>query len=320
MYQGSTILITGGTGMIGKALTKALLEKDYNVIILTRNPEKQTVSTSKLSFSKWNVKEQTIDADAISKADYIIHLAGEGVAEKRWTKKRKQEIVDSRVDSGKLIVGSLKRIPNNVKAVVSASAIGWYGALTPNPSPRGGKGNRLQEFEESDPAANDFLGATCKQWEESIEPVIQMGKRLVKIRIGIVLSNEGGALLEFIKPLRFGLATILGSGKQIISWIHIDDLVRIYIAAIENENMKGVYNAVAPRPVSNKEFVLQLAKIKRGRFFVPIHVPSFIFKIVLGEMSIEVLKSATVSCNKIHFEGFTFLYPSLQAAFKQLFI
>ena len=329
MNQGSTVLITGGTGLIGKALTKALLEKNYNVIILTRkmrdtgygmrdsqsdNLSRIPDHESHIQYACWNVKEQTIDKDAISKTDYIIHLAGAGVGEKRWTKKRKQEIVDSRVDSGKLITDSLKKIPNKVKAVISASAIGWYGA---DASLSFGEG-RGEVFVETDTAANDFLGQTCKQWEESIEPVTRLGKRLVKLRTGIVLSNEGGALKEFLKPLRFGIATILGNGKQAISWIHIDDLVRIFIAAIENQNMTGTYNAVSPQPVSNKEFILQLAKIKRGRFFIPIYVPSFILKIVLGEMSIEVLKSATVSCDKIHFTGFSFLYPSLHAALKQL--
>jgi uncharacterized protein len=301
-----TILITGGTGMIGKALTSALLEKDHNVIIVSRNPEKYTASSSRVSYAGWNIADQTIDREAIAKSDYIIHLAGAGVADKRWTKKRKKEIVDSRVESGKLLVKALKENANNVKAVISASGIGWYG-----------EGNGPRKFEEPDPPADDFLGQTCKQWEESLEPVSLMGKRLVTLRTGIVLSNDGGVLKEFSKPLRFGIATILGNGKQIISWVDIDDLVRIYIAAIENEEMNGVYNAVAPAPVSNKELVLQLAKTKRGRFFIPIYVPSFILKIVLDEMSVEVLKSASVSCDKIHFTGFTFLYPSLQAAIKK---
>ncbi len=309
----STILITGGTGLIGKALTKALLDKNYNVIILTRNPDKQTVSTSRLSYTKWDVEKQVIDKDAIVRADYIVHLAGTGVAEKRWTKKRKKEIVSSRVESGKLIADTLRTFPNNVKAVVIASAIGFYG----RDSLSFGEGQG-EVFVETDLPANDFLGQTCKQWEESMETVTQLGKRLVKLRTGIVLSKEGGALKEFLKPMRFGIAAIPGSGKQVISWIHIDDLVRMYIAAIENENMNEVYNAVAPRPVSNKEFTLRLAKIKRGRFFVPIHVPSFILKLVLGEMSIEVLKSAKVSCEKIQQTGFVFQYPSIEAALKQL--
>ncbi|MBK5269766.1 MAG: DUF1731 domain-containing protein, partial [Bacteroidia bacterium] len=176
----------------------------------------------------------------------------------------------------------------------------------------------LRKFEESDPPSDDFLGRTCQLWEKSLEPLIGMGKRLVKFRTGIVLSNEGGALPEFTKPLNFGIASILGSGKQIISWLHIEDLVRMYITAIENSDMEGVYNAVAPSPVSNKELVLQLAKIKRGNFFIPIHVPAFLLKLILGELSIEVLKSALVSCDKIHFTGFTFHHPSLKSALQQL--
>jgi len=151
-----------------------------------------------------------------------------------------------------------------------------------------------------------------------MEPITKINKRLITFRTGIVLSNEGGALVEFKNPLKFGVAAILGSGKQVISWIHIDDLVRLYIAAIENENMNGIYNAVAPGTVSNKELTLQLARISRGKFFIPIKVPSFVLKLVLGEMSIEVLKSATVSCDKVHYTGFTFLYPSIEAALKAL--
>src|SRR5947207_11289621 len=233
-----TVLITGGTGMIGKALTKALLEKDYNVIIITRHPEKQTIATSKLGYAGWDIPNRTIDKEAITKSDYIIHLAGAGIADKRWTKKRKREIVDSRVKSGELLVKALKENANNVKAVISASAIGWY-LNPPHPLPLSinGEGRRPRKLEETDPPADDFLGQTCKQWEESLEPVIQLNKRLVKLRTGIVLSNEAGALPEFIKSIGFGIAPILSNGGQIISWIHIEDLVRIYLAAIENDNM-----------------------------------------------------------------------------------
>lgn len=295
--------------MIGKALSKALLQKDYKVIILTRNSKQLKIKNEKLKieYAEWNVEEQTIDENAVSKADYIVHLAGANVGEKRWTKKRKKEIVDSRVDSGKLVVESLKKIPNHVKAVVSASAMGYYGPDRKNNS----------AFQETDPPFSDFLGNTCQQWEKSIEPVMQLGKRLVLLRTGIVLSKEGGALPEYLKTLKFGLATVLGSGKQIVSWIHIDDLVNLYIYAIENEKLSGVFNAVAPNPVTNKEFVLTLAK-ERKKFFIPVKVPSFVLKIVLGEMSIEALKSATVSSEKIEKAGFKFLYPTVKSAFERI--
>ncbi|MBK9463797.1 MAG: TIGR01777 family protein [Chitinophagaceae bacterium] len=303
-----TVIITGGTGLVGKALGHALLAKGYHIIILTRtlpSTDHSPQSIKGIQYAKWDIESQTIDENAIASADYIIHLAGAGVADKRWTKKRKQEIVDSRVKSCKLLADSLKTISNKVKAVVSASAIGWYGPdrILPNPTP----------FAESDPADESFLGSTCRQWEESIEPVTQSGKRLVKLRIGIVLSKDGGALKEFIKPLKFGVAAILGSGKQIISWIHIDDLVRLFIMAMENETWQGTYNAVAPNPVSNKELTLQLAK-SRKKFFIPIHVPTFVLKIMLGEMSVEILKSATVSSKKVQKAGFQFSFPTIKDA------
>jgi uncharacterized protein (TIGR01777 family) len=250
-----------------------------------------------------------IDKLAIAESDYIIHLAGAGVAEKRWSRKRKVEIVTSRIQSSYLLVKSLTEIPNKVKAVISSSAIGWYGPDT-NKTEMG--------FAEDAPAHNDFLGETCLKWEQSIEPVTQLGIRLVKLRTGIVLSNKGGALKEFKKPLQFGLAAVLGSGKQIISWIHIDDLCRMFEYAIEHDTLKGSYNAVAPKPVTNKELTLTLAKKMKGNAYIIAPVPSFVLKLVLGEMSIEVLKSTTVSASKIKNAGFQFLYPSIDAALNEL--
>jgi uncharacterized protein (TIGR01777 family) len=196
-----------------------------------------------------------------------------------------------------------------VKAVVSASAIGWYGPDPQIPNPR--------PFVETDNADDTFLGRTCQQWEASIEPVIELGKRLVKLRTGIVLSEEGGAYPEFKKPLQFGSAAILGSGKQVVSWIHILDVVRMYIEAIENESWQGAFNAVAPTPVTNEQLVLAIAK-ESGRFYVPVHVAQFALKVALGEMSIEVLKSATVSSRKAQEAGFQFLFPSIEAAVQNL--
>jgi uncharacterized protein (TIGR01777 family) len=303
----ATVVITGGTGLIGTALTNALVQKGCDVIILSRN--KKHSQQLHVSYAVWNVKNQTVDEDAIKNADYIVHLAGTNVGEKRWTQKRKKEIVDSRVDSGKLLVKALKEIPNKVRAVISSSAMGYYGPdpQIPNPKP----------FVETEAPFHDFLATTVVQWESAIEPVKNLGKRLVLFRTGIVLSNEGGAYKEFKKPLKFGVASILGSGKQMVSWIHIDDLVRLYIEAIENEKWNGVYNAVAPNPVSNQQLIKEMAKQAKG-FHIIAQVPSFVLKIVLGEMSIEVLKSTTVSPEKIQQQGFQFLSPTVESAIKKL--
>ena len=286
--------------MIGTALTNYLSAKGHQIHILTRNP-RRFHNTANIHYFSWDPDLQTIDPAAIEKADGLIHLAGAHVAEKRWTQKRKKEILDSRVNSSRLICRALQEYPHAIQCVASASAIGWYGP------------DQQTIFTETMPAHHDFLGTTCRAWEESIEPVTSLGIRLIKLRTGIVLSNEGGALEEFKKPLRFGIAPILGSGRQMISWIHIQDLIRMFEYAIENPQLEGVFNAVGPKPVSNKTLMLTLAKT-HCRFFIPIYVPAFLLRIILGEMSIEVLKSCTVSSDKIRQSGFRFMYPTIEAA------
>jgi uncharacterized protein (TIGR01777 family) len=303
----ATVLITGGTGMIGTAVTKELAGLGYRIIILTRDPMRFR-NTDQIRYAGWDPSVQTIDVGAVQDADYIIHLAGANVAEGRWTKKRKEEIVDSRVESGQLLVKAMSENTNHIKAVISSSAIGYYGPDPEIPNAR--------PFKETDPPYHDFLSSVVKKWEAAIALVKQQNKRLVILRTGIVLSNEGGAYTEFKKPLRFGVAAVLGSGRQVVSWIHIKDLVRMYIRAIENESMDGIYNAVAPGPVTNRQLVLSIARQKSN--YLPVHVPSFILKTMLGEMSIEVLKSATVSSAKIQDEGFVFQYANVEAAVKQL--
>jgi uncharacterized protein (TIGR01777 family) len=303
----ATVLITGGTGLVGNRLTEMLVSKGYEVIIVTRKIP--LTAQKNIQYALWNVEVGHIDSDAVKKSDYIIHLAGAGVADKRWSIKRKKEIVDSRIKSCELLVNALRTNENKIKAVISASAIGWYG---PDPS--------LHEngFDENDIANTDFLGETCKEWESSIQPTALLGKRLIILRTGIVLSKYGGALKEFLTPLKFGVAAILGNGKQKISWIDIDDLCTIYINAIENNNWHGSYNAVAPSPISNKQLTLALAKKLRGKFFIPIYVPGFVLNFILGEMSIEVLKSCTVSAEKIKHAGYNFLYPTLESSLDHL--
>ena len=303
----ATILIGGGSGLIGRKLSAMLIDKGYDVIILSRKPQQS--QNPRLSFATWNTDNGTIDINAVAKSDYIINLAGEGVADKRWTKKQKKKIIDSRVKSCELIVHTLRNNANKVKAVINASGISWYGE---------DGDNKGVAFTEDAPVANDFLGNTCKLWEESIDPVTALGKRLVKMRTGIVLSRDGGALPEFVKPLRLGVAAILGSGKQMQSWIHIDDMCRLYIYAIENDNIQGAYNAAAPKPVDIKTLVHAVAQKKKGAFYIPIYVPAFILKLMLGEVSSEILKSITVSSAKIRRTGFQFIFPSIEAAVNDL--
>lgn len=310
-----TILITGGTGTVGKRLTQLLLLKGYNVNIISRAKRKtdslqEQTTIGKLAYFNWDITKNYIDPLAISTADFIVHLAGAGVADKRWTEHRKKEISNSRTKSCALILSALKEVPNTISALISASAIGWYGPDEPNQA--------HIPFTESAPSYKDFLGETCRLWEEAISPITQLDKRLVILRTGIVLSNEGGALVEFKKPLLFKTAAILGNGQQMISWIHIDDLCNQYIFAIENQHMRGVYNAVAPNPVNNEKLTLTLAKKMVGTFFLKIHVPAFLLKIVLGEMSIEVLKSTTVSAQKILAMGYQFSFPTIDAALESL--
>jgi uncharacterized protein (TIGR01777 family) len=223
-----------------------------------------------------------------------------------WTAKRKQEIRDSRLKGSDLLVKALSRIPNQVEAVVSASAIGWY---------RETRGVQSVEIDPPDPG---FLGETCRLWEEHIQPVTALGKRLVVLRSGIVLANEGGAFPEFKKPVKLGVAAILGDGKQIISWIHLDDICRLYVEAMTNPKWTGVYNAVSPTPVSNKTFMIELGNRMKKNFYIPLPVPGFLLKAILGEKSVEVLKSSNVSSEKARKQGFQFIYPTLDGAFRDL--
>ncbi len=304
--QMQTVLITGGTGLVGQALSKMLVNKGFNVIILSR---KRTDSVNNIRFAQWDIKKQTIDLKALQEADFIIHLAGAGVVDKKWTTSYKKEIIESRTESSKLIIDTLSKNSNKVKAIISASAIGWYGPDKKTD----------YSFTETDAPDKSFLGETCRLWEESVDSATSLGIRVCKLRTGIVLTKNGGALREFIKPIKLGVAAILGRGNQIISWIHIDDLCRMFIHCIENNQLQGSYNAVAPAPVTNKTITITLAKLLKGIFFIPMHVPVFVLKVIMGQRSIEVLKSTRVSCEKIKKTGFIFYYPTIDAALKNIF-
>ena len=303
----STILITGGTGLVGTALTDTLIQSGYKVIILTR--KKRESSNPNIQYAYWNIEKGIIEEGILALADYIVHLAGENVAEKRWTAKRMEEILESRILPGNCIVKALENTPNKVKAVLAASAIGWYGPDNKNTAGR---------FTEEISNYDDFLGNTCFEWEQSVSAIKEMGLRLVTLRIGIVLSEKGGALKEFMKPLEFGIAATMGSGKQIVSWIHINDLCRMINFCIENEEVTGIFNAVSPNPVSNSLLVKTLRKASKKLFSISIYIPTFFLKLLLGDMSIEILKSTTVSAQKIINAGFKFEYSTISEAIKQL--
>ncbi|SDE91841.1 TIGR01777 family oxidoreductase [Chitinophaga filiformis] len=303
-----TVLITGGTGLVGRALTKLLTDIGYKVIILSRHMSNGYTDNELVSYAHWDVARQTIDEAAIQQADYIVHLAGANVGDKRWTAARKREIVNSRVQSAGLLFDALSKYPNKVKKVISASGIGYYG-----------ENKSGTAFTETDPPFGDFLGNTCVAWENSVLKMRELQKKVVILRTGIALSLAGGALKEFYKPLQFGFATILGNGEQYVSWIHLHDLARIYLSTIVNHDLEGIYNAAAPHPVQNKELVMTMAQEAKGRSFLPVYVPTFALKLALGEMSIEVLKSCRASSVKIQETGFVFSYPDIRSAMENIF-
>jgi len=304
----ATVLVTGGTGSIGKVLCKNLQKRGYSVIIFTRSPKEQQ-NSSGIRFAFWDPEKGELDEAAFAEADSIVHLAGASIAEKRWTEKRKRLIEESRVKGCQLLVRALKTIPNKVQTVVSASAVGYYGNREPGSSP----------FIESDSADAGFLGQTCKAWEESIKPVAELGRRLVILRTGIVFDAEAGAYKEFLKPVLFWVAPALGNGNQAVSWIHVEDMARIYEAALEDERFSGVYNASSPQVATNKEIMEAIAEERHGKGYLSVNVPAFFLKLALGEMANEALLGSTaVSVAKLEATGFTFLYPALKSAVAQL--
>lgn len=284
------ILITGGTGLVGKRLSEMLTEKKYEVAILSRSPQNENEF-------KWDIPKKFIDENAFKNTDYIIHLAGAGIADKRWSNHRKQVIIDSRVKTTNLILAKIKEYKTPLKGFISASATGFYGAITSETI-----------FTENDTAKNDFLGKVCQQWENSAKEFEKENIPVTILRTGIVLSKKGGALEKMKTPI----ISPLGSGNQYIPWIHIDDLCAMYIHAIEN-NLTGIYNAVAPEHETSKTFSKQLAKSIK-RLFLPIGVPSFMLKTVFGEMAIILLEGSRISSKKIGKNGYSFRFSNLKNA------
>lgn len=298
------ILITGGSGLVGTRLTELLSAEGYNVSHLSRSPEKHQKSSVKTY--QWDVNKQTIDKAALKDVDCIVHLAGAGVADKRWTSSRKKLLLESRTKSTELLIDKLKEIDHKPKLFLSASAIGYYGNT----------GNNW--VDEGASSGNDFLAELCVEWESSVKEVQSLDIPFNIIRIGLVLSKNGGALKEIAKSLNFGIAGYLGSGSQYMSWIHIDDLCRAFIHCIEgNTDKNEIYNGVAPNPKSNIDFTKILSKVAGKGILLP--VPSFVLKLMTGEMSEMLLTGQRVKSDKLQKTGFQVEFEDLQSALQDLY-
>lgn len=295
------VLITGGTGFVGRHLTQLLIANGFSVSVLSRN---KRVNTANVFYYCWDVEKQFIEEEAIRKADYIIHLAGDSIVEKRWTKKRKASILSSRELSAQLIFDTLVKSNKKAEAFVSASAVGIYGAIN----------GRAICTEEMQPT-NDFLGLTCQKWEAAANQFEKLGIRTVKIRTGLVLGKEDGFLKKLAPVFKLRLGSVLGSGKQYMPWIHIDDLCRIYLEAIKNSTMRGAYNAAITDNTTNKTFSEILAKIYGYSVWLP-GVPSFLIKFFLGEMAKLILTGRRISNKKIKELGFEFQFNNLEEALR----
>lgn len=296
------ILITGGSGLIGRELTKELLRKGYQVSHLSRkkgsNPQVKTYL--------WDVDKRQIDEACTNGVDTIIHLAGAGIADKRWTNERKKILIDSRTESIRLIYEVLKKRPHQVKSIISASATGYYSD----------RGNEL--LTEDSPPAHDFLGTCCIDWEQAVDEGRELGLAITKFRTGVVLSTQGGALPQLALPIKLGAGSALGSGQQWIPWIHWQDVVDMYLYAIEGHCPPDVYNMVAPKPVTNLQLTVAVAKQLHRPLWLP-KVPTFALKLLFGEMSLVVLGSTRVAAEKIERAGFQFRFPTVTDALKNIY-
>ena len=296
------ILITGANGMLAKHLNKQL-KGEFSLRFLTR---KITRSNEYL----WDLKNNYIDPHALKDVHIIIHLAGSSIANKRWTKKRKQQILSSRVDSAHLILEELKKHHITIDAFISASAIGYYGTTTTD-----------QIFNEESDKGTDFLSSICGKWEDAAHAFKSnnAAKRIAIIRIGIILAKNDGALKKIIQPIKYGLGSGIGTGKQYMPWIHIQDLCSVFQYIVNNKNLNGTYNAVAPEHITNLELTKKIGKTLNRPIILP-NIPKFIIRGLFGEMSSILLNGSRVSSDKIIQSGFNFEYENIDDALNNILI
>jgi uncharacterized protein (TIGR01777 family) len=297
-----TILITGGTGFVGSHLIPKLIGEGHNVSVLTTGT--RTEYNGAKCFN-WNPSIEEMDEAALKNVTDIIHLAGASIS-KKWTPYYKQEIVDSRTQGPRTLKKYLLKKNQNINSFISASGVSIYPDST-------------ELATESSPHDHSFIASVCEHWESAVDVMNNLCNRIIKLRIGIVLDKNDGALLPILKVVKLGIASPLGSGKQYMSWIAIKDLVSIFSWGLENNNIEGIYNAVAPNPVTNDEFMRATAKAIKKPYFLP-KVPVFVMKVVLGEMSTLVLSSNRVSSEKLLNQGFKFEHDHLAEALQDILI
>lgn len=295
------ILITGGTGLIGRHLSRHLLEMGHEVVLLSRNAKK---GISNMKTFEWNIDKGYIDEAAFNGVEHIVHLAGEGIADSRWSSKRVLELKESRIKTSALLTTYISKYKSSIKSFVGASAIGYYGAVTTD-----------KIFTEQDIPATDTLGIICKEWELSYDPIKNLGIHTSIIRIGLVLAKDGG-MYKKLRPLfNSGFGSAIGSGKHYMPWIHIDDLVQIFYSSILKTIPAGTYNAVSSEHITNYEFSKVFAHSLKRPFFMP-KIPAFLLRLVFGRMADILLEGSRVSNNKLIATGFKFKFQSLNEALK----
>lgn len=304
MVQPKRILITGATGLIGTRLTSLLLEKGYEVAHLSRSRR----PGSAVPVFLWDPSRNEMDEQSTRNIDVVIHLAGAGIAEKRWTERRKKEILESRTRSADLIRRTISGQQHQIRTFISASGIDYYGA----------KDTGAPYQESSPPGGETFMSQVAIAWEKEADAFSEMGMRVVKIRTGVALSRESVALRKIALPVKLFVGAPLGTGNQYFNWIHLEDLCGIYLKAIEDLSMRGAYNAVAPDPVTNRELTKTIADVLGRTLWLPA-VPGFVVRLIAGEVAEVVLTGGEVAADKIRQEGFVFRFDTLRSALTDIF-
>lgn len=302
LEKNPAVLITGGSGLVGRYLTSALLSEGYNVSHLSRKADQ----FGKVRVFRWNPEMKILDPQVFEGIDYIIHLAGENLGAKRWTANRKAAITDSRVESARLIHQVVTVNSIELKAFITASGSNYYGPA---------KDDRI--FVEEDLPGHDFLATICRKWEEAADLFSNSGIRTVKIRSGVVLEKHDSALSKLMEPARYGFLVQTGNGRQYMPWIHIKDLCNVYLKAVKDAEMTGPYNAVSPHQVTHGQFIETLSIVMKRKVF-PVPVPAFLLRMILGEMSDVILKGSRISSVKLCNQNFRFFYGNLRYALEDV--